>query len=797
MREKETVRVAVRDLVGFVHRAGDIDIGFVGGDRALEGIAGHRAVRRERPEGYRAEVALSLAVEGEKVIMEVGGRVDGVIIGSEYATVEEIKTTTSPIGSIGREANPVYWAQLKCYGHMLARQYGLAEVELCLTYYHLVEVKEVNYYQVCRAEELAADFASLAGAYLALLEKKAAWAERRDESICKLGFPYLSYRTGQRELSIAVYRTLRDGKSLFARAPTGIGKTVAVLFSALKAMVDGGEKIFYLTAKTTVRAIVEKTFADLRRGGLQCKTLTLTAKEKLCFCAEMNCRPETCEYAKGHYDRVGAAVAAIFPQAAFTRELILEYAARYQVCPFEFSLELAEWADCVICDYNYVFDPRVYLRRFFGSGGNYLFLVDEAHNLVQRAQEMFSAELKKMPLLALKKVVRGVAPELGRALHRLNTLLIAQRKQCEAGGDWRPQESIPPGLLETLREFLVLAECWLGRPEADSFRADLRAQYFAARDFLRTAADFGPDYVVYSARAGSDVRLKLFCLDPARLLQAAVRRGRATVFFSATLSPLGFYVRMLGGNSDAARLELPSPFPRANLLLLADNRTPTRYRERHLSYGRIAAAVAVLARSKPGNYLAFFPSYEYMAAVYDVFRSDYPSIRTVRQTTGMSEAERDDFLDLFSEKPAASLVGFAVMGGIFGEGIDLLGERLSGAAIIGVGLPQVSPEREIIRQYFTAAGEDGFAYAYDYPGMARVFQAVGRVIRTETDKGVVLLLDERFARMRYRRLFPPEWHPVPLTGSQTDLAERIANFWRSRTGPKKPVRSEGNENVEG
>jgi len=783
MAEKTVVRVAVRDLVGYVLRAGDINIGFVSADRALEGIAGHRAVRRERPASYRAEVALSLTVEGELVSLDVGGRVDGLLLAAEGAVLEEIKTTTAPPGSISQEANPLHWAQLRCYGHMLARQYELQEVELRLTYYHLAEGQEVSFSETRPAEELAIYFASIARPYLAWLEKKAAWAAERDASILRLSFPYQAYRPGQRELCAAVYRTARDGKTLYVRAPTGIGKTAAVLFPALKAMAEGcGEKIFYLTAKTTVRTVVEKTFDDLRRTGLRCKTLTLTAKEKLCFCAETNCTPEACEYARGHYDRVGRAIEAIFPQAAYTRELILEYAARYRVCPFEFSLELAGWADCVICDYNYAFDPRVYLRRFFIAGGDFLLLVDEAHNLVQRAQEMFSAELTKAPILALQKAVRAVAPELGRVLHRLNAQMVALRKQCEASDGYFTQAEIPAGLTACLQEFAVLAQRWLGREEADPFRTELLDQYFAAQDFLRTAAEFGADYVVYGIKAGSDVRLKLFCLDPARRLRAVVRLGRAAVFFSATLHPLGFYIRMLGGEADSAGFELPSPFPRDNLLLLVDDRTPTRYRQRHLSYDRIALAIAVLARGKPGNYLAFFPSYEYMAAVYEIFCRDNPDCRVVRQVAGMSEEERDDFLRGFAEGAADSLVGFAVMGGIFGEGIDLVGERLSGAVVVGVGLPQVSPEREIIRAYFAAAGEDGFAYAYDYPGMARVLQAVGRVIRTENDRGVVLLLDERFAQARYRRLFPPEWYPVRPAGSQANLGKVIDRFWGKQVG---------------
>lgn len=783
MNGKMTVRVAVRDLVGYVLRTGDINIGFVGGDRALEGIAGHRAIRQERPDNYRAEVGLSLAVEGERVIMDVGGRVDGIICGNDRATVEEIKTTTTPPGSIGREANPIHWAQLRCYGHMFARQYGLTEIELRLTYYHLPEGQEVNYSEVCPAEELAEFFDSIVRPYLALLEKKAVWREEKNESIASLAFPYPAYRPGQRELSAAVYRTVRDGKNLFVRAPTGIGKTAAVLFPALKAMAAGcGEKIFYLTAKTTVRMVAEKTFDDLCRSGLRCKTLTLTAKEKLCFCGEKDCTPETCGYAKGHYDRVGPAVAAILPQTAYTRELILEYAARHRVCPFEFSLDLAEWADCVICDYNYVFDPRVYLRRFFATAGDYLLLVDEAHNLVQRAQEMFSAELAKAPILALKKAAGAAAPDLGRVLHWLNAQMIVLRKQCSERDGYFTQAEIPAGMIDSLQEFTSLAQRWLGREEPVSFRAELLDQYFAAQNFLRAAADFGSDYIVYATKVGNDVRLKLFCLDPARLLRAAVRRGRAAVFFSATLHPLDYYIRMLGGDSDTARLELPSPFPRGNLLLLVDSRTPTRYRQRHLSYDRIAAAIAALAGGKPGNYLAFFPSYEYMTVVYEIFCRNNPSVRASRQFAGMSEAERDDFLREFTGGPADSLVGFAVMGGIFGEGIDLAGERLSGAVVVGVGLPQVNPEREIIRMHFDAAGEDGFAYAYDYPGMARVRQAVGRVIRTETDRGVVLLLDERFTQARYRRLYAPEWHPVPRVSNQADLAGIVASFWqRHRT----------------
>ncbi len=786
MHAKSVVKVAVRDMIAYSLRSGDLTGGYSLSSRAQEGIAGHQAVRRSRPEGYQREVAVEYYLTGECVDLAISGRVDGLYRDGKKIVVEEIKTTGQSLAGIEREHSPQYWAQLRCYAYLCSLRENVEQVELCLTYYQPETKAEQSFRESCTREELGADFLTLARAYLKREEERADWQARRDTSIRGLAFPYGAYRPGQRDLSAAVYRAIRDGRKVFAQAPTGTGKTVAVLFPAFKAMGEGlTEKLFYLTAKTTTRMVAEATLQDLRQAGLCCRAVTLTAKDKICLAGASPCRPVECGYAIGYFDRVGDAVRAILPMEVWTRPVIEAVAREYRVCPFEFSLELAEWADCVIGDYNYAFDPRVYLRRFFAEGpSSFVLLIDEAHNLIDRAREMFSAELTKQPVLALKQAARERVPALAKGLNRLNTVLIKYRKECTEAGEPVVRSEPPAEVFPLLADLIRTIEAVYPREEVSPFREALLDFYFTARSFVRVGETYDERFVSCRKQTGSDLSVHLLCLDPSHLLREAMQRGRAGVLFSATLQPMDYHLRLLGSDSDSVRLHLPSPFPRENLLLAVDDRTATRYSQREQTYDRVAAMAAAVVQGKPGNYLVFFPSYRYLEEVLVRFVALAPEVRVLRQTGGMSEAEREEYLGEFVAGNQESLAGFAVMGGIFGEGIDLVGERLSGAIIVGVGLPQVSLEREIIRRHFTAGSEDGFAFAYTYPGMVRVLQAAGRVIRSETDRGVVLLVDDRFATYPYRKLYPPEWLPVLRVGDPAQLASRLAAFW-GETGTER------------
>ncbi|HMM22308.1 MAG TPA: ATP-dependent DNA helicase [Selenomonadales bacterium] len=781
MDSNNRTRISVRNLVEFILRSGDLVSAFAGGVRALEGTKAHQRYQRMQPREYVPEVTLSCIVETPAGSLAVSGRADGVMIEEGRVVIDEIKTTTRPLEDISGEDDPLYWAQAKCYAHMYAAEHALASVEVQVTYCHLDTKKSRSFCRSYSSGELAAFFRDLAERYLAWAARIHDHVASRNGSIERLGFPFPGYRPGQRELAVAVYQTMTAGKKLFAQAPTGIGKTMATLFPAIKALGGGHlEKIFYLTAKTSTRELAEKALACLRPEGLAIKSLTLTAKEKICFLPGAKCDAEECDYARGHFDRVNGALQDILTADEFTRPVVEEYARKHRVCPFEFSLDLAYWADCVICDYNYAFDPRVALRRFFAEGGDYGFLVDEAHNLPDRAREMFSATLTKAPLLELRRAVRQERPRLAKALGALNTCLAGLRKRCEENPDGLVvQNELPEDILPHLWKFVKEADAWLALNQPAAFGERLLELYFAVAAFLRIADCYDECYRTYMEKTGRDVLLKLFCIDPSRLLRARLGQGKAAVFFSATLTPLDYYNEMLGGNEGDGRLQVGSPFPRKLLRVLVADDISTRYKRREATYDQVVERIEAAIGAKAGNYLVFFPSYRYLEEVCARFAGRRPDLRLLCQTAAMAEPEREAFLAQFSAENREPLVGFAVLGGIFGEGIDLVGERLTGAIIVGVGLPQLCAERDIIRDYFAGRKGAGFEYAYAYPGMNKVLQAAGRVIRTERDKGVVLLIDERYAGGVYRQLLPAWWRPLLSVRSPRDIGRALKNFWDS------------------
>ncbi|VBB09151.1 dead2 [Lucifera butyrica] len=785
MSEKYILKISVRNLVEFVLRTGDLTTGFSGSARAAEGSKVHRRLQKAQGEDYQAEVALTYETERADMLLKVSGRADGVIVsedenGLRKVTIDEIKSTTRPVDLIRETDNPVYWAQAKCYAYFYAVQNGLNSIQVRLTYCQYISWEMKQFYQEISVADLARFFSELIDRYYAWAQQMRQWADQRDSSAREMEFPFASYREGQRRLAVAVYQTIRSGRKLYAQAPTGTGKTMAVLFPAVKAMGMGlVEKIFFLTAKTVTRSLVEEAFDKLRRQGLRYKTLTITAKDKICFLPEAACDPEECPYSKGYFDRLNTALADIWRVDAFTRPVVEEYARKHNLCPFEFSLDLALWADCIICDYNYVFDPQVYLRRFFQEeGGDYCFLADEAHNLVDRAREMFSASLDKKTFLELRRSVKTGLPKLAKAVTAVNTCLLKLGKLCSGESNFAVKREMPQDLFAPLRKFIGVAEEWLVRNEPADYKDAVREVYFAVYAFLRIAENYDEHYVTYIERNHKEVKIKLFCVEPSFLLGQAMERGRAGIFFSATLTPLDYFAAVLGGNEQDGWLTVASPFARNHLCLMVADQVSTTYQRRAQTYDRVVEHIAAAVDGKKGNYLIFLPSYAYMEEIADRFAVQYPRMRTIRQTGSMTEEERLIFLDHFTVGNQEPLVGFVVLGGIFGEGIDLTGTRLLGAVVVGVGLPQLCREKDIIRDYFNALNGNGFEYAYLYPGMNKVLQAAGRVIRTETDKGIVLLIDERFSQARYRRLFPPEWRGAVAVKDCRDIAGITHLFWQ-------------------
>jgi len=796
--------ISVRDLVEFVLRRGDLGGAreFVGSDRALAGIRGHQKIQRSRPTGYLTELPLETRVETDEFTLLIRGRIDGLLVSSEQVLLEEIKTVQ---GTWDHEADPLHWAQAKFYAFIHAQEHSLPGLVLQLVYLELPAGKVTEFRQTASFAELTDFFTTTTAVYLNWLRERHLWCLARDASIATLAFPFPAYRPGQRELAVATYRVLANGGRLFLAAPTGIGKTISVLFPAIKALGERKlERIFYLTAHTVGRAIAEKALMTLRRAGLKLRAVTLTAKGKVCVREGHPCDPLTCPLAQGYYDRIKPAIREALAQDEITRPLLEAIGQKYQVCPFELSLDVSAWADAIICDYNYVFDPQVYLRRHFEEdGGAHAFLVDEAHNLVDRAREMFSADLDGREILDVKRATKKAASRCSRALMGLHEAL--QKLAEITGKDEKPfaasdpsvelnlfpakaatirleengvssSPEFPDGLIEPLETALQEAEHWLVKNQPAEFRETLLALYFRMHSFRRTAEHYDQRFVTLIEK-GPDLKVRQFCLDPSLLLRKALARGKAAVFFSATLTPMDYYRTLLGGEADDPALQLSSPFPPENLAVLVQDRIQTHFKGRTESLGDVVEAIGVLVGGRPGNYLVYFPSYQYLNVTLQAFQDRHPSVPVLVQRPGLTEPERDAFLAAFAVEQGQTLVGFAVLGGIFGEGIDLVGERLIGAVIVGVGLPQLCVERNLIRDYFQQENGAGFDYAYTFPGMNRVLQAVGRVIRSGTDRGVVLLVDARFNETRYRRLFPAWWKYLRVR--QADgLREAVRNFWK-------------------
>ena len=611
----------------------------------------------------------------------------------------------------------------------------------------------------------------------------AVWRVQRDASIEELAFPHARYRPGQRELAVEVFRSIRDKERLLVQAPTGVGKTLATLYPSLKALASGAlTRVFYLTARTTGRGLAERTLDELRRGGLRLRSLTLTAKEKICFNPDKACNGEECEFARGFYDRVDDAVAEGLGAESLTRSAVEALARAHRLCPFELSLELALGADVVICDYNYVFDPRAYLRRFFeeGDAEPSAFLVDEAHNLVDRARDMYSAELTKKPVRALRRALdRSRHPGLARALGELDRELLRLRRRAEAARGSFSEDAPPGALVEALSRVARASETLLAEPHVPRETRRLALErYFEVSRFLKVADGWSDAYVACYVAEGRDLRAKLFCTDPAPFLAERLALAESAVFFSATLTPPGYFARLFGAGEGARRLRFASPFPKERLQVIVASHVATTYRRRRDTEAELTELLVEFVGGRRGHYLLYFPSYAYLNAVLERFALLHRGVELAVQSPSMTESEREAFLERFRQSNGP-LVGFAVLGGFFGEGIDLPGEHLTGAAIVGVGLPALSPERDRIREHFDEAGGAGFEFAYLYPGLNRVLQAAGRVIRSETDRGTVLLVDERFAERRYRALLPPEWEPS-VVRSPAELGTVLEAFWSSR-----------------
>lgn len=776
------IKISVRNLVEFVLRSGDIDNTFMGSTRAVEGTRAHQKVQNSYGEEYTPEVALKHILNYEDFTIEIEGRADGILKTDENIIIDEIKSTVRPLDEIIEDYNPLHWAQGKCYGYMYATEKGIEELKIQLTYFNIESEETKKFIRSYSFKELEEFFLGLIGEYIEWANMTFYWGKVRDASIEELSFPFKNYRKGQRKLAVAVYRTVLDEKNLFAQAPTGIGKTISTIFPSIKAIGEGiASKVFYLTAKTITREAALSSINQMAWKGLRIKSIVITAKEKICLNEEVKCNPRECPYAKGHFDRVNQAIMDVLEKEdIITRDIVVEYARLHQVCPFELSLDLSLWSDVIICDYNYVFDPNVYLKRFFDESGNdYIFLIDEAHNLVERSRDMFSAQIVKEPFLKYKRLFKEDFPNISKAFNNCNNAMNKIKREHISNGDPYYQKEEITDIYPPINKLIKELEEWLIDEKEHQLHEEILELYFELLRFIKIADFYDNRYVTYIEQEDKNVLLKLFCIDPSYLLSETLEKSKAAILFSATLTPLDYYRDILGGDEEDYIIRFNSPFPKDNLCLLVGDTISTKYKDRDKTYLEIVEYIEEFISQKKGNYFVFFPSYKYMEQIYTHFIDRNPDIITIIQDNFMKEEDRENFLNRFHMEKQYTMVAFAVLGGIFSEGIDLIGDKLIGAVIVGVGLPQICFERNIIREYFQSENGLGYEYAYMYPGMNKVLQAAGRVIRSEEDKGAILLIDERFGTIKYRRLHPRGWsHYKRVTNSKL-IRVKLMEFWKN------------------
>ena len=841
----EEIRISVRDLVEFVMRSGDLDERAAGisEEAMLEGARMHRKLQKEEGPEYMAEVPLSIyypirfpeedvnaavaesfgaqpqeMLQGATVFLE--GRADGIFSGcdpenpifGEAWTIDEIKTTYRRLSAL-KEPEQVHLAQAKCYAYIYLVQNHLESVRVRMTYCNLVTEQVRRFTSEYSAAEIEKWFDGLMEEYARWVQLEIQWKQVRDRSLTQLVFPF-PYRPGQKELAVHVYHTICHGRKLFLEAPTGTGKTISAIFPALKAMGEGkADRLFYFTAKSVTGQVALETFSLMRENGLRLRSIQLTAKEKICPMEKKTCNPDECPRARGHFDRVNEALYALLTeQDDVSRQVLEAYSEKHCVCPFELGLDASLFADAIVGDYNYLFDPHARLKRFFAEGkgrSRYLFLVDEAHNLVERGREMNSASLSREECRVFRSAVRGIYPSLWKKLGKLVSAYKPFLEQFSEENGQREKVAFPEEIdafadaaykvMEEMQSILYEQRRGAAQGKADPAQAqeNFLSAYFDLSHFLTIYEGMDEAYRIYVQKNGrEDCVVKLFCADPSGKLSECLEKGVSSILFSATLLPIRYYKRLLGGKEEDYEVYARSSFDPEKLGLFIAGDVTSRYRARGAEqYGKIAACIRSVVSQRHGNYMVFFPSYAFMEEVLAEYRERWPEDEETVfavQSPQMTEKERQAFLDRFKKsgtggsesggKSAAesgcdkSLLGFCVLGGVFSEGIDLRQDRLIGSLVVGTGFPQICVEREILKRYFDEKGENGFDYAYRLPGMNKVLQAAGRVIRTADDVGVVVLMDERFLTGQYRRLYPAEWQEIRFTNS-LEIGDKVSRFW--------------------
>ena len=770
--------LSVHQLVDFLLRTGDIDNRVFNRSSMTEGSRLHSVYQAKQSSNYLAEFPLKMSFNVDEVNIVLEGRADGIIKRSEKEyIIDEIKTTVEDLQVFHDDNLEWHLGQAKCYAYMFAKQTNLEYIGIKLTYIRQGKEKEqlIDSYTF-NILELEQFVVKLLNEYLAFYNIIFNKIAKRNESIEALKFPFNKFRQGQRDLAKYTYAMAKKRGRLFAEAPTGIGKTISTVFPFVKALKDDdNSKIFYLTAKTSGREAAHQAVKLLKENGLSLGDIMITAKDKICFCKGQACNPEECPYAKGYYNKIQTVLRyAILNYDDFDLQTITQLAYENQICPFELELDLSLFMDVIICDYNYVFDPISYMKRYFDEDtSSFLVLVDEAHNLVDRSRDMYSASLSyKQFLEARKSVCHSKLHKLKLAMSKMSKMFKEYLVNPKDGN--YILDEFYDYTYKTISSFITTMQD-INKNENKEMSKELLEFYLEVNRFSKILEFYNDHFICYYEISKDELILHVSCLDASSFLHSSLRRLRGSVLFSATLSPIEYYVDMLGGKKEDAQLILPSPFPVDNLKIIIAPKVSIRYKNRDSSYQQVADYIKAFVRNKVGNYFIFLPSYEYLTNLMPYI--DMDDVDVYEQDRGMSDEDKEQFLTNFKPHPERTTLGFVIVGGAFGEGIDLVSDRLIGAIIVGIGMPKINFVSDQIMKYYDAREQSGYNYAYLNPGMNKVMQALGRVIRSETDRGAVLLIDERYLTNDYRDLFKSEWRKYEVAFSPKEVSDILQEFF--------------------
>lgn len=773
-----TLRLSVHDLVDFLLRTGDIDTRVFNTTTMREGTRLHTQYQSRQGHDYFSEVTLSHVFEKQPYRLILDGKADGVYIRDHRLFIEEIKTTIAPLETFHRQHERWHLMQAACYGFIYADAHDIKDITIRLVYIHQETEETFEKAYEFTFDEITKDVDDLVVEYLAFYEVLHRKWEERQASLQSLPFPFRQFRSGQRALAKYAYGAAQRQSRLYAEAPTGIGKTMSTLYPFVKSLeMDRNQKIFYLTAKQSGKEAAVNAIELLRKQGASLSSIVLTAKEKICFTKGAGCNPDECPFAKGYYDKIKDVIEdSLRTYDHFDYDTIVTLARKHKVCPFELSLDLALYVDVVVADYNYVFDPNVYLRRFFEEDGQrYIALVDEAHNLVERARDMYSSSLDYVTYLKAKKKLSKLA---NKSLKKHLKTLSAYFNRLHENPIGQTSLTLDPLLIKLLDKIFTSLQA-MQKELKMKLDDEIMDFYFECNRMIKLSELVTGHHAFYYSKVNDkEGSVKLYCLNPSLYVAKTLNQLGSSVLFSATLSPMPYYLPMLGSEQHHAILQLPSPFPKENLCLMVAPLVSTRFKDRTQSGLLISQYIQQAVGSKLGNYLVFFPSYQYLEQIRALLQFDH-DVHVIVQKSEMKAEEQEQFLNEFKPNPLQTTVGLVVLGGAFSEGIDLVDDRLIGCIIVGVGMPQLSYERDLIKDYFNTQKQDGFAFAYTYPGMNRVLQAMGRVIRSESDKGMVLLLDDRYLTSAYKVMFQHQYEDFHVVTNTQEVQTTLRTFWKS------------------